>query len=98
MTGYSPSTTPRYQPQSKNGHPGSWWRRDRFDITRTPNRHLGFGKGLHFCVGAALVRLEGQIVLPRILARFPQLSLVDPSPTWRPTFVTRQLATLRVTT
>ena len=71
---------------------------DRFDIFRTDNRHLAFGKGLHFCVGAALGRLEGQVVIPAVLRRYPDLALVDPQPRWRPTFVTRQLATLPVTT
>jgi cytochrome P450 len=70
---------------------------DRFDIHRTGNRHLAFGKGLHFCVGAALGRLEGQVVIPAVLRRFPDLMLVDRQPSWRPTFVTRQLATLPVT-
>jgi cytochrome P450 len=49
-------------------------------------------------VGAALGRLEGQIVIPAVLRRFPDLALVDGEPTWRPSFVTRQLATLPVTT
>lgn len=71
---------------------------DRFDIHRSENRHLGFGKGLHFCIGAALARVEGQVVVPAVLRRFPNLSLVDREPRWRPTFVTRQLATLPVAT
>lgn len=82
-----PTATPR---RSRNP--------DRFDIDWADPRHLAFGKGLHFCVGAALGRLEGQVVVPAVLRRFPHLALADPEPTWRPTFVTRQLATLPLTT
>lgn len=83
---------------SANRDPEAFVDPDRFDIHRTENRHIAFGKGLHFCIGAALGRVEGQVVLPAILRRFPDLSLVDARPTWRPTFVTRQLATLPVAT
>jgi cytochrome P450 len=70
---------------------------DTFDLHRNNSRHVAFGKGLHFCVGAALGRLEGQVVIPAVLRRFPDLALVDPEPVWRPSFVTRQLASLPVT-
>lgn len=45
---------------------------DRFDISRKSERHLSFGYGIHFCMGAALARLEGRIVLEEVLARFPK--------------------------
>jgi cytochrome P450 len=71
---------------------------DQFDLHRNNSRHVAFGKGLHFCVGAALGRLEGQVVIPAVLRRFPDLALVDPEPHWRPGFVTRQQSSLPVTT
>jgi cytochrome P450 len=51
---------------------------DTFDVTRDPNPHLGFGWGLHHCLGAALARLEARIALRRLFERFPKLSLSDP--------------------
>ena len=83
---------------SANRDPDAFTDPDRFDIHRTEKGHLGFGKGLHFCVGAALARLEGQIAIGAILERFPGLRLVEPEPTWRSSFVTRQLDRLPVTT
>jgi cytochrome P450 len=45
---------------------------DRFDIHRTIGQHLTFGYGIHFCLGAALARLEGRIALDEVLSRFPE--------------------------
>jgi len=48
---------------------------ERFDIGRTPNRHLAFATGAHQCAGMALARLEGAIAISRFLARFPNFAL-----------------------
>jgi cytochrome P450 len=45
---------------------------DRFDVDRTIDHHLSFGYGIHFCLGAALARLEGRIALDEVLQRFPE--------------------------
>lgn len=51
---------------------------DRLDVTRAPKRHVAFGHGIHFCLGAPLARLEGQIAIGGLLARFPDLALAVP--------------------
>jgi cytochrome P450 len=48
---------------------------ERFDVTRSPNRHLGFGHGAHFCLGAPLGRLQGEIAFTALLRRLPRLEL-----------------------
>lgn len=48
---------------------------ERFDICRSPNRHLAFGSGTHVCAGMSLARLEGQIAIGRFIARFPDFKL-----------------------
>lgn len=50
----------------------------RFDVTRTPNHHLAFGHGSHFCLGANLARQELQVMLSALLPRLPQLELAEP--------------------
>lgn len=65
----------------------------RFDPARTPNPHLSFGGGIHFCVGAPLARLELQVALPALFERLPGLALADP-PRWRDTYHFRGLERL----
>jgi cytochrome P450 len=52
---------------------------ERLDISRKPNAHLSFGYGIHHCVGAPLARMEAQIALGRLLARFDRVHLAEPS-------------------
>ncbi len=81
-----------------NRDPNQFEDPDAFIINRSPNRHLGFGFGMHFCLGAQLARLEAQIVIPRVLARFPRLRLAcEPEElSWHPTIVGRTLRALPV--
>jgi cytochrome P450 len=53
-----------------------------FNIARSPNRHIAFGQGIHFCIGAPLSRVEGEIVLHTLLERLPTLRLTDAQPAW----------------
>jgi cytochrome P450 len=71
---------------------------DRLDIARENNRHLSFGQGAHFCLGAPLARLEGQIAINTLLGRLPNLKLSVPleSLRWRATPVLRGLEALPV--
>ena len=55
---------------------------DSFDIGRKNNRHIAFGVGIHFCVGAVLSRAEGQIVFGTLLERAPAMRLVNEEPAW----------------
>ena len=69
---------------------------DRLDVARTPNRHLAFGGGPHFCLGAALARMEGQIAFETLLRRLPDLELATESPAYRDHYVIRGVTELRV--
>jgi cytochrome P450 len=68
---------------------------DAFDRTRTPNAHVSFGAGIHFCVGAPLARLELGVALPILFARLPDLRLAEPA-RYRDTFHFHGLGALRV--
>ena len=72
---------------------------DRLDLGRDPNRHLSFGQGVHFCLGASLAHLEGQIAISTLLRRAPDLRLAVPPQTLRhrPALILRGLESLPVT-
>ncbi|GLZ51983.1 hypothetical protein Acsp07_16000 [Actinomycetospora sp. NBRC 106378] len=74
-------------------------RADTLDITRSPNRHLSFGLGSHFCLGAPLARLEARIALPALLRRFERLELAVPVEqlSWRPHVALRGVRALPLT-
>lgn len=68
---------------SANRDPAVFADPDRLDITRKENRHLSFGSGIHFCLGAQLARLEAQIAFREILRRLPDLHAPAFKPRWR---------------
>ncbi len=61
---------------------------DQLDLTRDPNPHIGFGAGIHFCIGAPLARMEMTTSLPMLMEKFPNIELAK-TPIRRPTFVLR---------
>jgi hypothetical protein len=70
---------------------------DRLDLTRKDNRHVAFGWAAHFCFGAPLARIEGQVAFSSLLRRLPNLALEVESPAWRQNLGLRGLVALPVT-
>ena len=70
---------------------------DRLDLGRVDNRHIAFGFGIHFCLGAPLARLEGQVALGALARRLPALALATDTVEWRESQVLRGLKALPVT-
>jgi cytochrome P450 len=83
---------------SANRDPGRFLDADRLDVGRDAGGHLAFGHGIHYCLGAPLARLEGEIAFGALLSRFPDLSLAeDPSSLrWRASSLIHGLETLPV--
>ncbi len=69
---------------------------DRLDVARSDNRHIAFGWGIHFCLGAPLARVEGQIAINTLLRRKPALTLATETPEWRESSALRGLKALPV--
>jgi cytochrome P450 len=63
---------------SANADPARFHEPERLDVGRSPNPHVAFGTGSHFCLGAQLARVEAQVVTERLFRRFPKLSLAVP--------------------
>jgi cytochrome P450 len=79
-----------------NRDPAEFSDPDTLDIRRQHNRHLAFGHGPHFCLGAVLARMEGQAAFSSLLRRFPDLRLADEPPRYRRNFNLRGLESLVV--
>jgi cytochrome P450 len=79
-----------------NRDPAHFAEPDRLDLGRDEPRHLAFGSGIHYCLGAPLARLEAQVAIGTLLRRFPALTLAAERPTWRPSSTLRGLEVLPV--
>ncbi len=70
---------------------------DHFDIRRADaSRHIAFGYGIHFCLGAPLARLEMEIALPALLRKYPQMALAEDRAVWKDNLVLRGLRALHL--
>jgi cytochrome P450 len=85
---------------SANHDPRQYDEPERLDVTRRPSGrgegHVGFGHGIHYCLGAALARQEGEVALRGLFGRFPGMALEAEEQTWVPVPGMRQLASLPV--
>jgi cytochrome P450 len=79
-----------------NRDPAQFKEPNRLDLTRGELRHLAFGSGIHYCLGAPLARLEAQVAIGTVLRRFPGLALAVERPIWRPSSALRGVEALPV--
>jgi cytochrome P450 len=69
---------------------------DHLDLTRSDNRHVAFGWASHYCLGAPLTRLAGQIAFATLLGRLPEMQLMTTQPTWRGMAAMRGVTSLQI--
>jgi cytochrome P450 len=81
---------------SGNRDPEQFEDPERFDVTRTPNNHLGFGFGIHHCLGAPLARMEAQVALSSLVRRAPAMALVGDEVAYKTNVVLRGMESLPV--
>jgi len=81
---------------SANRDPAAFEDPDRFDVERVDNRHLSFGRGLHFCLGAALARAEAQEAFAVLLERLEEMESCIAEPRWQPFTANRRIESLPV--
>jgi cytochrome P450 len=81
---------------SANRDPDAFDDPETFSVTRTDNNHLGFGFGIHHCLGAPLARLEAQIAVPALLRRARRIELLTDELTYKENIVLRGLESLPV--
>ena len=81
---------------SANRDPRRFEASETFDVARGANRHVGFGYSIHYCLGAAIARLEGSIGLGAFLKRFPRASLATDNFEWHPLILSRSLKQLPI--
>jgi len=79
-----------------NRDPRQFERPHELDLGRDPNRHITFGFGIHFCLGAPLARLEGRSCIGAIVQRYPRLRRAEGTPDWIDALIMRGLSTLPV--
>jgi cytochrome P450 len=79
-----------------NRDPKQFKEPNQLDLKRLNNQHLAFSAGLHFCIGAQLARLEGQVAILNLVQRFPEMKITGPRPEWASTFGLRGLKSLPV--
>lgn len=79
-----------------NRDPAQFENPNTLDITRQPNQHLAFGSGIHYCLGAPLARMEGQIAFNTLINRMPNLTMETDSPEYVDNYLLRGLKSLPV--